>query len=281
MGMLIIGNLSIASTFYPGKKASALLKINIGYTIAFIVGPLLVSLILYIRLDWRYYYIIHMVPLIILTFILWKIDIPHHIRVETSLKKLFSINKKIITNPTFILCGVIIFFYASMKNVFFVWFTTYFTSLNIDLGISSLFLSIYGIAIFIGILLRGKSIMHFNKRKTQFISFIICFFLLIGLLLIGNIIAKVVVVFLFGITITGNFAVTFSISSGLFPKFTNAASGLIVAFSNIGVMIFQFLSGYMSEHYSRNSILYINIFILFILIIASAFLSYHRKFSRA
>ncbi|MBM3708017.1 MAG: MFS transporter [Actinobacteria bacterium] len=280
VGMLVIGNLSIAGNLYPTRKASSLLKINFGNTLAFIISPLLVSLILYINIDWRYYYIIHLIPLIILVIILSRIDIPWHIKADTSLQSLFSANKKIIKNPAFILCGIIIFFYVPVMNTFYVWFTSYFTSLKIGLDVSSLFLSIYGVSIFFGMLLRNKLFKHFKKKRLLFFSFIISFFLLIGVLFIENLFAKNILIFLFGISVAGNFTITFSISAELFPKYTNTASGLTVAFGNLGIMIFQYVSGYMSEYYSRNSVLYINISILFILIIATAFLNYHKKFSR-
>jgi hypothetical protein len=45
-------------------------------------------------------------------------------------------------------------------------------------------------------------------------------------------------------------------------------------------MIFQYISGYMSEHFSRNSVLYINITLLVVLVVLSLFLNYHRKFQR-
>ena len=280
LGMLIIGNLSIVGTLYPKNKVSSLIKINIGYTTALIFSPLIVSLALFIRVDWRYYYIFNLVPLIALAIVLWRIKIPKIIRVETSLRNLFSANKKIITDPAFIMCGIIIFFYTSIMNTFFVWFTSYFQNINIDISISSLFLSIFGVAIFIGMLLRNKLIKHFKKKRILLFSFIISFFLLIGVLFTGNLIAKNILIFLFGISIAGNFTITFSIGSGLFPKYTNSASGLTVAFANLGIMTFQYLSGYMSEYYSKNSVLYINISILFILIIITSFLNFHRKFDR-
>ncbi|MBU4313832.1 MAG: MFS transporter [Actinobacteria bacterium] len=280
LGMLIIGNLSIVGTLYPKNKVSSLIKINIGHTTALIFSPLIVSLTLFIRVDWRYYYIFNLVPLIALAIVLWRIKIPKITRVETSLRNLFSANKRIITNPAFIMCGLIIFFYTSIMNTFFVWFTSYFKNINIDINISSLFLSIFGVAIFIGMLLRNKLIKHFKKKGILLFSFIISFFLLIGILFTGNLIAKIVLIFFFGISIAGNFTITFSIGSGLFPKYTNSASGLSVAFANLGIMTFQYLSGYMSEYYSKNSVLYINISILFILIILTSFLNFHRKFSR-
>ena len=280
LGMLIIGNLSIVGMLYPKNKVSSLIKINIGYTTALIFSPLIVSLALFIRVDWRYYYIFNLVPLIALAIVLWRIKIPKIIRVETSLRNLFSANKRIIKDPAFIMCGIIIFFYTSIMNTFFVWFTSYFKNINIDINISSLFLSIFGVAIFIGMLLRNKLVKHFKKKRILLFSFIISFFLLIGVLFTGNLIAKNILIFLFGISIAGNFTITFSIGSGLFPKYTNSASGLTVAFANLGIMTFQYLSGYMSEYYSKNSVLYINISILFILIIITSFLNFHRKFDR-
>ncbi len=280
LGMLIIGNLSIVGTLYPKNKVSSLLKINFGHTSALIFSPLIVSLFLFIRIDWRYYYIFNLVPLIALVIVLWRMKIPRITRVETSFRKLFSANKKIITNPAFIMCGIIIFFYTSVMNTFFVWFTSYFQNINIDISTSSLFLSMFGVAIFIGMLLRNKLIKHFKKKRLLLFSFIISFLLLTGVLFTGNLIAKVILIFLFGVSIAGNFTITFSIGVGLFPKYTNSASGLTVAFANLGIMIFQYLSGYMSEYYSKNSVLYINISILFVLIILTSFLNFHRKFER-
>ena len=127
-------------------------------------------------------------------------------------------------------------------------------------------------------LLRNKLIKHFKKKRILLFSFTISFFLLIGVLFTVNLIAKIILIFLFGIAIAGNFTITFSIGAGLFPKYTNSASGLSGAFANLGVVTFQYLSGYMSEYYSKNSVLYINISILFILIILTSFLNFHRKF---
>jgi predicted MFS family arabinose efflux permease len=280
VGMLIIGNLSIVGTFYSRNRTSSLIKINYGNTAAFIMSPLLVSLVLFIGINWRYYYIIHPVMLVILAIILWRMDIPRHIRVETSLRKLFAANRWIISNPAFLLCGFIVLLYVSVMNTFYVWFTSYFTSINIGINTSSLFLSIYGSAIFIGMVLRNKLIQHFKKKRILFFSFAISVFLLTGVLLVDNLIIKNVLIFLFGIAIAGNFSLTFSIASGLFPKHTNSASGITVAFANLGMMIFQYVSGYMSEHFSKNSVLYINITLIAVLIVLTTLLNFHRKFQR-
>ncbi len=277
-GMLIIGNLSIVGVLYPKNKTSSLLKINYGHTTSLMISPLIVSLILFINIDWRYYYIFNIIPFIILVAVLWKIKIPRTIRVETTFRNLFSANKRILSSPAFRMCGIIIFFYVSVMNTFFVWFTSYFQNINIDINISSIFLSIFGAAIFIGMLIKNKLIKHFKKKRILLFSFIGAFLVLTGILFTENLILKIILIFLFGILIAGNFSITFSIGAGLFPKYTNSASGLSIAFANLGVMTFMYLSGYMSEYYSKDSVLYINIAILFILIIITAFLNFHRKF---
>jgi MFS family permease len=280
VGMLVICNLSIVGTFYARSRTSSLIKINYGHTTAMIIAPLLVSLLLFLELNWRYYYLIHPLMLIVLAIILWRMDIPRHVRVETSLRKLFAANKWIISNPAFLLCGFIILLYVSVMNTFYVWFTSYFTSIDIGINISSLFLAIYGTAIFLGMILRNKLIQRFKKKRLLFVSFIFSLFMMAGILFVDNLIIKNVLIFLFGFGIAGNFSITFSIASGLFPKYTNSASGIMVAFANLGSMIFQYVSGYMSEYFSRNSVIYINITLIVILIVLTTLLNFHRKFQR-
>ena len=158
------------------------------------------------------------------------------------------------------------------------WFTSYFQNIGIEVSISSLFLSIYGASLFIGMIIRGKLIKHFKEKDVLLFSFIASFLLLIGILFIQDLIFKNILIFLFGIAIAGNFPIIFSIASGLFPEHINSATGLMFTFGNLGVMVFQYLSGYFSEYYSKSSVLYMNIAILLILIILTSVLSYNKKF---
>jgi len=277
-GILIIGNLSIIGNLYSTRRASSMIKVNMGSTIGFIIAPLIVSLMLFIKIDWHNFYLFSLILLLALVIFLWKLKVPKMVRVGSNLKTLFVANRKIISNTSFIMCGIIIFFYFSILNTFFMWFTSYFQSIDIEINISSLFLAIYGAALFIGMILRSKLIKHFREKRILLFGFIASFFLLIGILFIQDLIFKNILIFLFGIAIAGNFSITFSIGSELFPEYANSASGLMMAFANLGIMVFQYLSGYFSEYYSKNSILYINIAILLVLIILTSVLNYHKKF---
>jgi len=278
VGVLIIGNFSIIGSLYSTRRTSIIIKVNMGNTTGFIIAPLIVSLMLFININWRNYYLFSLIILFALVIFLLKLKVPKMVRVGSNLKTLLVANRRIISNTNFIICGVIIFFYVSVMNTFFMWFTSYFQSIDIEINISSLFLAIYGAALFIGMVLRSKLIKHFREKRILLFSFIVSFFLLVGILFIQDLIFKNILIFLFGIAIAGNFSITFSIGSELFPEYASSASGLMVAFANLGIMVFQYLSGYFSEHYSKNSILYINIAILLVLIILTSILNYHKKF---
>jgi MFS family permease len=278
VGVLIIGNLSIIGSMYSTRRTSILIKVNMGNTAGFIIAPLIVSLMLFIKINWRNYYLFSLIILFALVIFLLKLKIPKTVRIGSNLKTLFVANRRIISNTNFIMCGVIIFFYISVMNTFFMWFTSYFQSIDIEIGISSLFLAIYGAALLVGMALRSKLIKHFREKRILLFSFIVSFFLLIGVLFIQDLIFKNILIFLFGVAIAGNFSITISLASGLFPEYANSASGLLLAFANLGIMVFQYLSGYFSEYYSKNSILYINIVIILVLIILTSVLNYHKKF---
>lgn len=278
LAIVFVCILSIIGNYYFRSRASSLIKVNIGNTLTFIFSPLIVSLMIFMNLNWRLFYIYILIPQIILMVALIFLKVPEKVKVKSDLRTLFVINRKITSNPYFILCCIIVFFYASVINIFFMWFTSYFSSLNISIGTSSLFLSIYGVSFLIGMLLRNKIIKHLSEKRILFFSFIAAFILLLGVLFTNNLVLKNILIFLFGISIAGNFTITFSIGSGLFPEYANSASGFLVASANLGIMIFQYLSGYFSEHFSKNSVLYINIILLFILFIAVLILNMGKKF---
>ncbi|MDD5601219.1 MAG: hypothetical protein PHC87_05675, partial [Actinomycetota bacterium] len=71
----------------------------------------------------------------------------------------------------------------------------------------------------------------------------------------------------------GNFSLTFSMGLNVGTQFANVVSGLVHAASNLGVIVFQFLIGYLSESISKNSVLYIDLTLLFFLTIIIAFMN--------
>jgi predicted MFS family arabinose efflux permease len=279
-GVIYVSNLSIVGIYYNKKRASNLLKVNQGQIIAFILSPLIVSLLVSIGKVWRYYYLFNLLILLALFVFLMKIDVPREKKSSMTLDKLFKDNKKILTNPAFLLVAIIIFFYEPVMETFYVWFTSYFESIDVNIDISSLFLTLYGISLFTGMLLKNHLIKYFAEKKILLSSFAAGFVLLAGILFIDNLVIKNILIFLFGIAVVGNFTISFSVASGFLPKYNNAVSGLTFAFSNIGIIVFHYITGYMSEYLTKSSVLFVNITLLFVLIILTSFLNYHWKFKK-
>jgi len=278
-GIITFSIFSLVGNYYSGKKTSSLIKAVIGNTLALVVSPLLASAVLTMGLSWRFFYIYILAAQIILLIWLISLKIPKSIKVKRDLKSLFSINKKISSNPNFILFCIIVFIHAAVMNTFFTWFTTYFSNLNINLNISSLFLACYGLSVLIGMLIKNKIIKHIEEKRMLLFGVIISFIALAGAFFTGDLILKNILIFLFGVSVAGNFTITYSIGTGIYPEYTNFTSGFLIASANLGVMTFQYLGGYLSEHFSKNSVLYMDIILLFMLFVTVLILNTGKKFS--
>lgn len=277
-GIMLISSISIADKFYLNTRASSLLKISLGKALACTIAPFVVTILLFIKINWRYYYVFNMGLIILLVIILHNMKIPPKIRVNNDYKSLLFISKKIIKSPNFIVSILIVFLFFSVTETFYIWFTSYFEGISININMSSIFLSFYGVALFLGVLIKNSLIKKWKGKKILLTSFIISFLLLVGILFIKNIIIKNVLIFLFGILVAGNGVIACSIGSEFFPKLINYISGLLIAFSYLGIVVFQYISGYFSEYYSKNSVLYINVLLSFILIPLAIIISYRKDY---
>ena len=278
-GIIFVAIFSLIGSYYSRKRTSSLIKVVIGNALALIISPLLVSGMLFMNLGWRFLYIYIFILQVALLVWLLFLKIPKKVKIKGALKSLFNISKKISSNPYFILFCILVFIHSAVMNTFFTWFTTYFSTLNINLDISSLFLAGYGVAVLVGMLLKNKMIKHIKEKRVLLFGVTISFLALVGVFFCSNLIFKNILIFIFGMAIAGNFTITFSISTGLFPEYTNSASGFLVASANLGIMIFQYLGGYFSQNFSKDSVLYIDIILLFALFIVVLILNMSRKFA--
>ena len=136
-------------------------------------------------------------------------------------------------------------------TTFSTWFTTYFTGLKIGLNLSSVFLSIYMLSLLLGMILKNYLANFMKERKLLVISLLLSLIFFIFIFFTNSILIKIILIFLFGLNICGIFSIIYSLSLDVGVEYTNAASGLIFSFSYFGIVIFQFLSGYLSEHWSE------------------------------
>jgi len=270
VGILMMSTLSLVGNHYFESKSKSILVTNIGLTLGAVVAPLLASLIAYINSEWQNVFLYFIFPQFILAIFLIFLKTSLKDRNVISFKSFISTNKVIASHTYIILCCLIAFLYNSTMQTFYTWFTSYFSTLNIGLDKSSLILAVYTVAILLGMFAKNFFVKYLEEKKLLLISISLSFVLLLLAFLTPNLIGKIVLIFLYGITVAGNFSLTFSMGLNIGSKFTNIVSGLLHTSTNLGAIIFQYLSGYLSEYVSANSVLYIDLTLLFILIIVVA-----------
>ncbi|MFO7928770.1 MAG: MFS transporter [Candidatus Humimicrobiaceae bacterium] len=265
IGTLAISTMSIVGNHYFEDKSKNILQVNIGLTIGAIIAPLIVSMVAALETRWQVLFVYMILLQIILIVFLVFLRIPKDKTPRINLEAY----KNIVLRPLIILCGLMTLLYISTIKTFYTWLTSYFTILDIRLSIGALILAFFAIATLAGMFLKNYLVRFFNEKKLLIISIFFSFVLLILVLVVSDLLAKVILIFLFGINIAGNFSLTFSIGMDVGSEHSNAVSSFLHACGYIGVIVFQYLSGYFSENFSKNSVLYIDIALLFALLITA------------
>ena len=270
------GTISVATMSLVGNhkdKSRSIMISNIGFTAGSVIAPLLVSLMFYTEARWQVLFFIVIIPQILLIFSLIFLKMPSRSNTTESFKSMINVNKSVISHPYIILCCIVSFLYNSTTQTFYTWFTSYFSTMNIELGLSSLILAAYAASLLVGMFIKNHLVKYIEEKDLLLVSIFLSFVFLLLAFFVSNIIAKIILIFLFGINISGNFSLTFSMGLNVGTQFANVVSGLVHAASNLGVIVFQFLIGYLSESISKNSVLYIDLTLLFFLTIIIAFMN--------
>jgi len=267
IGILSITIFSIIGGVLFEEKSRRIMQTSIYYSMGVIIAPLLVSLFIGVKLNWQLIFLSLVIIQIMLGIFLISIKIPKIIKPKKNIKNLFSIDKKIIFNSFFIIIGFMIFLYSAVMDTFFTWFTSYFESLNIEVFKSSLFLALYSMSLFIGMIIKNQLIRKVEEKKLLMWGILLSFVFMILIFFIRNLIIKNIMLFFYGICITANFSFMVILSLNLGSKYASSIAAYTHAAAYLGSIIFQYVSGFMSEHFSKNSVFYIDISLLFIIFI--------------
>jgi len=267
IGILSITIYSIIGSVLFEEKSHRIMQTSIYYSIGSIIAPLLVSLFVGVKLNWQLIFLSLVIIQIMLGIFLISIKIPKIIKPQKNIKNLFSIDKKIIFNSFFIIIGFMIFLYSAVMDTFFTWFTSYFEALNVEVFKSSLFLALYSMSLFIGLIIKNQLIKKIEEKKILMWGILLSFVFMILIFFIRNLIIKNIMLFIYGICITANFSFMVILSLNLGSKYASSIAAYTHAAAYLGSIIFQYVGGFMSEHFSKNSVFYIDISLLFIIFI--------------
>jgi len=267
IGILSITIYSIIGGVLFEEKSRRIMQTSIYYSLGGIIAPLLVSFFVGVKLNWQLIFLSLVIIQIMLGIFLIPIKIPKIIKPQKNIKNLFSLDKKIIFNSFFIIIGFMIFLYSAVMDTFFTWFTSYFESLNIQVFKSSLFLALYAMSLFIGLIIKNHLIGKMEEKKLLMWGILLSFVFMLFIFFTRNLIIKNIMLFFYGICITGNFSFMVILSLNLGSKYASSIAAYTHAAAYLGSIVFQYVSGFMSEHFSKNSVFYIDMSLLFIIFI--------------
>jgi FHS family Na+ dependent glucose MFS transporter 1 len=267
IGILSITIISIIGNTHFEEKSAKIMQTSIYYSLGSIAAPLLVSLFTGFKFNWQILFLALLIAQVILGIFLIFVKMPGAVAAKRNIKNFLKIDKKIISNSYFIITGFMILLYAAVMDTFYTWFTSYFEGLHIGVSKSSLFLAIYAVSLCLGLILKNKLIKKVEEKKILMWGILLSLIFLILIFFINNLVIKNIMLFFYGLCITGNFSFLVIISLNLGSKYASSIATYTHAIAYLGSIIFQYAGGFMSEHFSKNSVFYIDISLLLIMFI--------------
>ena len=276
-GMIFVNSFSIISDVSQSNISKAIIRLNLGFILGASLAPILVGSILFLSIDWRYLFLsVALINVILLISILSiKIKSLSNKKNGKNFISLFAANRRLLLNLIIILCGIIVFLNYGAGFTFVTWFTTYFKKLNIPLTISSLMLSLYWLFLALGGFIKSILVIKFNEKKVMLFFSILVFTFLFISFFIDWLVLKIVFIFLFGFSITSMSEITMSIGIKQDPQYSGSITSIMMGYAWMGVAIFQYATGFLTEYFSGESLIYICLVALFLSIVFISILSFY------
>jgi MFS family permease len=281
-GIIAVSSTSMISDIFHLNRSKMIMRLNTGFLLGCFAAPLLVSGTLYLNINWRYLFLsVSLLNVLLLISILsLKPEGLHNVKHEDDLRRLLSTNRKLLSNLTIILCGIINFLHLGAGFTFGSWLTTYFKNLNIPVIVGSLILCLYSLSFAVGMFIKSFLFSRFSEKKIMQISMILAFVTLTIFFFADTLILKTILIVLFALSFSGIAAAAMSLGIHQNPRNSGSIISMINSFGFLGVVIFQYTAGYLAENFSVNSVIYICIGALFISIIPVSVLNYSHRFIR-
>lgn len=288
-----------------GKKSSIFIKLDSFWYIGAILGPLLISLALFLKIDSKFVFAFFSISYLVLMFLFFKISPDSNSgNIEENLKnnlKVGGITKitdidyesessgnnkiKILTlfkNPIIFCTFLIVFFNIGIIANLSTWLTTYFTAFKIPLSFSSMILSFFWIFSTIGLIIVNKTINRINELKTLILFTLLGTICTIFYSLIPFAIIKFIFLFLQAIFYSGICPLTISMAAVESPEASGTIIGICLAAGSSSSIILLPLIGHLTQYYGKEYIAYVILLIailglIFVFILFMLFNKKHKS----
>ena len=289
VGLIIFWPAAYAKIFhdYNENYSTMYVKLERFYYLTTALGPLLTSLLLYLNILPRYIFVFLMFLFILLFSIFYagyrnktSNALPvEHLKTEdgqavnaenSSSPKLTSalnlnehkkmkLHKKISNffTPVVIVANISLTLFGGVMTGTSAWLTTYFTSFNIAVFLSSIFVAIYWFSTFIGLQILTSIIGRIKEEKILFYGGIVCAVSLICFSFINIIYIKIFFLMLVGISIAGIYPLCGAITISANPKSAGTSSGITIAMGLLGGLIVSPVMGFVAQYLGKSYIPYV------------------------
>jgi len=277
-GIITINSTTIVVDNSISNKSKRVLRLHLGFMSGAFIAPILVSIILRLNSDWKYLFLlVAFINTILLVSILSIKPEGFSTNNKENLRSIFFANRMLLSNKIIILCGIINFFDYGFSAIFIAWFTTYWKNLNITLETGSLILSLYLLMNMFGMLTKSSLVTKLGERKVIQLFPILSLALLGISFFIDLLIIKIILILLFGFSFPGIGGISLAMSVKQNTHYSGSITSIQYSFSYSGIIIFHYIAGYLMGNFSLNSIIYIGLAAVFLLIIFTNILNFYYK----
>jgi len=235
------------------------IRFAIFWCIGAISGPLIVSTLLYLDLDYRYIFLILSVFfIIILVFLLIIFRAKKTVKgTRHAENKVYSFKMGKIFNTVTVIDFILLALMGGILGGVSEWLTTYFLTFDLEVYFSSLFLSLYWVFTLAGLVIINRLLRVTNEITLLLFGFVIATVSLIFFNIIDVILVKVVLLAVQAMALSGGLSLVMAISAYENKKNSGVIMSFNLAAAVIGSIVFQPIFGYVAEHFYKDYIMYI------------------------
>ena len=265
-GILDAGIHTYASQLFYKNHSPLFLKLDFFWYIGAIIGPIVISAMLFLKLDTKYAFIFFAVLFLMVIIFFWKLCPRLYVRRVNEAEsfqyahgsgKKENITFKIFKNPVILFSCISLFLYIGILTGLSAWLTTYFTFLNIPVSFGSVLLSFFWVFSALGVFFAGKLITRSNEISLLVVGSIIGAGSAILYTFLPVVFLKIVFLMLLAFCYASFFPLLIALAVHENPGASGSILGTIISAAITGTIIFQPLIGYMAQYFGKVTINYV------------------------
>ncbi len=255
---------SFSSKLFKKNISRVFLKLDIAWYAGAVMGPLIISAILYFGFLPKYVFLIFAFIYLVFIAIFYKIcpkrktdsnDSPLNEDILYPHKS----SLRVLKDPAVIMISLILFFFMGSVMGLSTWMTTYFLSLGIKVAYSSIILSLYWLFSIIGMIITTRFITKYKEINILFYSCIAGIICLTVFSFTPFIYVKIAALSLQAIFFAAIFPLGNAIAADRDSKNSGTILGFTIAFAFAGSIVFQPLYGYITEYFGKEYIVFVTL----------------------